>query len=82
MPNLTLDDIARMAGVSPATVSRVSDDKNAELLRYLDELGIRPGTEFTLLDTAPFDGPLTIAVGQEEKIVGRRAADSVYVKLD
>jgi DtxR family Mn-dependent transcriptional regulator len=65
-----------------ATVSRVSDDRNVELLRYLDELGIRPGTEIRLLDSAPFEGPLTIVIDQEQKIVGRRAADSIYVKLD
>lgn len=65
-----------------ATVSRVADDKNSELLRYLDDLGIRPGTQITLLDSAPFEGPLTVVVGQERKIVGRRAADSIYVKFD
>jgi DtxR family Mn-dependent transcriptional regulator len=65
-----------------ATVSRVNDDSNAELLRYLDDLGIRPGTQFTLLALAPFEGPLTIKVDQEQKIVGRRAADSIYVKSD
>lgn len=65
-----------------ATVSRVADDTNAELLRYLDNLGIRPGTQITLLDSAPFEGPLTVEVGREQKIVGRRAADSIYVKFD
>jgi DtxR family Mn-dependent transcriptional regulator len=65
-----------------ATVSRVGDDRNGELLRYLDELGIRPGTEITLLETAPFEGPLTIEVGAKKKIVGRKAADSIYVNYD
>ncbi len=67
---------------SVATVSRVSDDSNVELLRYLDELGIRPGTEITLLASAPFEGPLTIEVGQQQKIVGRKAAESIYVKCN
>ena len=66
---------------SVATVSRV-DDGNSELLCYLDELGIRPGTEFTLLDSAPFEGPLTIEVGAKTKIVGRKAAESMYVHYD
>jgi DtxR family Mn-dependent transcriptional regulator len=65
-----------------ATVSRVNDDSNAELLRYLDDLGIRPGTQFRLLELAPFEGPLTIQVNQKQKIVGRRAADSIYVKTE
>ena len=66
---------------SVATVSRV-DDGNSELLCYLDELGIRPGTEFTLLESAPFEGPLTIEVGAKTKIVGRKAAESIYVNYD
>jgi DtxR family Mn-dependent transcriptional regulator len=65
-----------------ATVSRVIDDSNAELLRYVDDLGIRPGTRFTLLEQAPFEGPLTIEVNQEQKIVGRRAAESIFVETD
>lgn len=65
-----------------ATVSRIGDDTNVELLRYLDELGIRPGTEFTLLETAPFEGPLTIEVDAQPKIVGRKAANSIYVNYD
>jgi DtxR family Mn-dependent transcriptional regulator len=65
-----------------ATVSRVGESSNVELLRYLDELGLRPGTAFTLVASAPFGGPLTIEVNQEQKIIGRRAADSIYVKLD
>jgi DtxR family Mn-dependent transcriptional regulator len=67
---------------SVATVARVGDDSNSELLRYLDELGIRPGTEFTLLELAPFEGPLTIEVGAHTRIVGRKAAESIYVKYD
>jgi Fe2+ transport system protein FeoA len=35
-----------------------------------------------LLELAPFEGPLTIQVNQKQKIVGRRAADSIYVKTE
>jgi len=65
-----------------ATVSRVGDDSNGELLRYLDVLGIRPGTQFTLVALAPFEGPLTIEVNRQQKIVGRRLAESIYVNSD
>ncbi|MGD2077297.1 MAG: metal-dependent transcriptional regulator [Chloroflexota bacterium] len=77
-PTQPMSDLQRGA---VATVSRVSDDRNVELLRYLDELGIRPGKQFTLLESAPFEGPLTIEIDEQEKIVGRRAADSIYVKF-
>lgn len=45
-----------------ARLARVRDE-DPELLRHLDELGLRPGAAVTLLERAPFDGPLTIRVG-------------------
>ncbi len=33
---------------------------DAEKLEYLDKLGLKPGTEFHLLDRAPFNGPLQL----------------------
>jgi DtxR family Mn-dependent transcriptional regulator len=45
-----------------ARVRQVMDD-DGERLRYLAELGIRPGSIIRLLDRAPFDGPITLWVG-------------------
>lgn len=57
------------------------DDANPELLRYLGTLGIYPGTEFTLLVRAPFDGPLTLDIDQEQRTLGHQAARSIWVAL-
>lgn len=51
---------------SETTVSRVSDS-NPEMLRYLAGLGISPGTKIKLTDRAPFDGPLTLEIGNSRK---------------
>lgn len=53
-----------LADVSPGErlrVRRVQDD-DAERLRYLAELGIRPGSLLRVLDRAPFQGPITLWV--------------------
>lgn len=42
-------------------VSRVSD-RDGDALRYLGGLGIRPGVVLEVLERAPFDGPLWVAV--------------------
>ena len=49
MKNLTLDDIAKAAGVSPATVSRVINDQvsarskaRERVLRVIEETGFQP----------------------------------------
>jgi DtxR family Mn-dependent transcriptional regulator len=55
------------------------DDNDPELLRYLGELGLYPGTEITLLACAPFDGPLTLHINDKEYNLGYRAAKSILV---
>lgn len=72
----TLDDLA--VG-SPVRVARMSD-RDPALLRYLGELGIRPGVTLRLVDRAPFDGPLTVAVGRARHVIGAAVARKVYVR--
>lgn len=63
-------------------VRRVQDE-NAERLRYLAELGIRPGAVVRILDRAPFDGPITLWVdepgGGATRAIGEGLAAQVYV---
>jgi DtxR family transcriptional regulator, Mn-dependent transcriptional regulator len=42
-------------------VERVSD-RDGAALRYLGELGIRPGTVLEVVERAPFDGPLWVQI--------------------
>ena len=61
-----------------AVVSRVSD-RDPERLRYLEQIGIMPGTRITMLETLPFDGPLRLAVAGSERIIGRSLGAIVQV---
>ena len=62
-----------------ATVSRVSDH-DAALLRHLGELGMVPQTVFTVIDVAPFEGPLTVCIGETEHVIGRQVANHIFVE--
>jgi len=66
-----------------ARVRQVMDD-DGERLRYLAELGIRPGSIIRLLDRAPFDGPITLWVGDGSggvtRAVGPALAAQVFVE--
>ena len=62
-----------------ARVTREQDEDPA-MLRYLAELGIRPGAAVRVLAHAPFDGPITLAVGESECRVGRGLAGQVLVE--
>lgn len=55
------------------------DDQDPELLRYLGEMGIFPGTDLQIVAYAPFNGPLTLSVGGEQHNLGYQAAKSILV---
>jgi DtxR family Mn-dependent transcriptional regulator len=57
------------------------DDQDPELLRYLGTMGLYPGTELLLLSHAPFDGPLTLSIGDVQHNLGYQAAKSILVAL-
>jgi DtxR family transcriptional regulator, Mn-dependent transcriptional regulator len=64
-----------------ATFTRVSDS-DPEMLRYLDERGIRPGAMLSLREREPFDGPLFVEVGGAEHVLGHRIAASMRVAAE
>ncbi|GIK42522.1 MAG: transcriptional regulator [Chloroflexota bacterium] len=57
------------------------DDDDPEMLRYLGSMGLYPGTELLLLSHAPFDGPLTLCIGDTQHNLGYQAAKSILVAL-
>lgn len=74
----------RLSDVSPGKTVRVRQvsDKNPEMLRYLDGMGMRPDAEVRVSEKAPFNGPLQIQVkGQGEHSIGREVADHVLVSM-
>jgi DtxR family transcriptional regulator, Mn-dependent transcriptional regulator len=63
-------------------VRRVQDE-DAERLRYLAELGIRPGATVRILDRAPYDGPITLWVGESSgttRAIGVGLAAEVFIE--
>jgi DtxR family Mn-dependent transcriptional regulator len=61
-----------------ASVSRVPD-RNSELLRYLADLGLLPGSDVELVSQAPFGGPVTVRTSSGEHAISRDLADSISV---
>ncbi len=59
-----------------ASVSRVPDG-DPELLRYLTELGLVPGSAVELVSQAPFAGPVTVRTDRGDHAISRELADRV-----
>jgi DtxR family transcriptional regulator, Mn-dependent transcriptional regulator len=60
------------------TVAEVGDE-DAAMLRYFAELGLFPNAVVEVLRVAPFNGPMTLRVGETECAIGRQAAEHVFV---
>lgn len=81
MANVEVERLSTVSSGETVWVRRIIDDANSELLRYLADMGLVPGTAVTIKTVAPFEGPLTLIVDDEEKIIGRKVAASVLVEL-
>ncbi len=59
-------------------VQRVSD-RDPEFLRYLTRSGIDLGTRLTVLERAPFEGPVTLRTGRKNLVLGVEACRRIFV---
>jgi DtxR family transcriptional regulator, Mn-dependent transcriptional regulator len=69
----TLDDLE--VG-ERALVARVPDG-DPDLLRYLTDLGLIPGSDVEVLLVAPFSGPVTVRTGRGEHAISRELAGAI-----
>jgi DtxR family Mn-dependent transcriptional regulator len=64
-----------------ATFVRVSD-ADPEMLRFLGERDIVPGTHLELVERQPFDGPLFVRAGGEVHVLGATLARAMRVERE
>ncbi len=50
-----------------------------DVLKYLQERGLVPGSKVTVMEAAPLRGPLTLRVGNKEVVLGLSLAEFVIV---
>ena len=62
-----------------ATFVRISDS-DPDMLRFLGERGIVPGTTLELVERQPFDGPLFVRVGRKVHVLGSVLASAMHVE--
>ena len=67
------------AEVGRAVVIHHLSDANADMLHHLEEIGLMPKTALDVVEKAPFNCPLTVRVGNQEKIIGFEVASHIFV---
>lgn len=55
-------------------------DQDAERLRYISGLGLVPGAEVEVTAKAPFDGPISVLLGDTVHVLDRRLARMILVE--
>jgi DtxR family Mn-dependent transcriptional regulator len=53
---------------------------DTDLLRYLEDLGLVPGTEIEVKDYAPFDHNLTVKVGKKTCVLGLNITNKIFIE--
>jgi DtxR family Mn-dependent transcriptional regulator len=76
--SVSLSDLPRGA---QGRIVRVSDQNTAHL-RYLAELGLVPGARIAVTEVAPFEGPISLQVGEPAQTIALdwRLAQSILIE--
>ncbi|MEX0601146.1 MAG: FeoA family protein, partial [Rhodothermales bacterium] len=78
---ITNDPLSGVEAGHSVVIQRVSD-ADPEMLAYLEEIGLLPGTELTVVEKAPFHGPIKVQLQDGERVVGHRIACNIFVESD
>jgi DtxR family transcriptional regulator, Mn-dependent transcriptional regulator len=80
LPSRVTRSLAALAAGDVARIAEV-DDSDSERLRYIADLGLVPGVLVRLVQRAPFDGPLTLRIGEPpvEQVIDVHLAARIQV---
>lgn len=78
MPEMDAEPLVEAEINRKYIVSRVKD-QDPELLRYLEKIGLLPGIKVEIKEKAPFDGPVTLLIENNEQVIGNEVAKSIFV---
>jgi len=79
LPDSSAQCLADLPEKAEVRIVRVCD-QNADRLRYIAKLGLVPGASVQVIDSAPFDGPVSVQVGEVVHAVDRRLARMILVE--
>jgi DtxR family Mn-dependent transcriptional regulator len=57
------------------------EPENSDILAYFAERNLQPGTDVSVIASAPLDGPLTLLVNEQEIVIGVNLAERILVDV-
>jgi DtxR family Mn-dependent transcriptional regulator len=79
MPEEATTPLSALRPNQTGMVTRVKA-ADADLLRYLDELGLVPGAQIEVKEYSPFDHNLTIKVGRKSAVLGLNITSKIFIE--
>lgn len=80
MPHFAKQTLASHPDGAEVVVRRVTDE-DPELLRYLGERNLRPGTQARIVAHEPFGGSIVVCIVDKDERISPEAARNVFVEL-
>lgn len=78
MPEMKTQPLVQAEAGHHYLVSRVKN-QDPELLRYLEKIGLLPGSKITVKDKGPFKGPITLLIEEAEQVLGHEVAEHILI---
>lgn len=77
-----LPDMPPLYTLEPGDVAVVAvpGSTDPEVVKFLDKLGLRPGVKVEVKEKHPFEGPLVLRVGADDRTVGEKVASQIFVQ--
>ena len=81
--SITTRDLCPLSELPLATQARVSRliANDTEMLQHTLKRGFALNAEVEVIARDPFEGPLTIKLGEEETVIGHTVAESILVEV-
>lgn len=78
---MPLEDSTPLSALRPKQKTKIQSVKNAdaELLRYLESLGLIPGTQIEVIGYSSFDHNLTVKAGPKINVLGLNITSRIFV---
>jgi DtxR family Mn-dependent transcriptional regulator len=78
-----IPDMPTLYALEPGAeaVVAVPGSTDPEVVEFLDALGLRPGVRVLIREKHPFDGPLVLSVAGEDRTIGEKVANQIFVRV-
>jgi DtxR family transcriptional regulator, Mn-dependent transcriptional regulator len=86
IPDLDMVEIPEMPPLyalepGASAVVAVPGSTDPAVIKFLDDLGLRPGVHVEVQEKHPFDGPIVVRVDGKDRTIGERVANQIFVRI-